>query len=515
MNKSLLYILLSLLVIATPLIVVSVILAVQLDATLLDHAPFWNDELYHWHQSATFATAGFDGGYYTLNENIPLASFSHYYAWGAWVYVYYGIIGSIFGLPLNAIQFVNLATFMLASAVFIAGTRLKWEPLLWFGAVLTTFIPLLNYLPSSLLQLLNLAIAVLLAGAFYHLLRRRISWGFLIGLTIFALLAGLVRPTFTMFLFPAYVLAAEKRNLWAIIRALLFSVPLTLIAAAGFYISAAPFPHFRTRIILGDGTLLEKISSYLDYIRQSFIWMTEGHPTIIGQRVQILLLIVLIIAWMIWQWRRSRGEPKLVSDSPWFWEAALHLFNLIAFYGTTILLHETLGGHDYRVMAPHLFFSLVLLAAFRRRALLIPMIASMLMLMPAELNQFREKAPNFSGVVQQQYQNWQPILSEILVYDPAAENPWCNTLITSSFYITPAQGEAGLILGVDPGMGLSWYFDWDEEGRYSTPEDFNSRYLLMTPEEYTQWGNNLSLQEIVELQNGTLYENLDAGCEAR
>ncbi len=512
MQRTILYVTLSLLVIAAPVIVVSLWLVVMHDATLLDHAPFWNDELYHWHQAATFAKTGFGGGYYTLNENIPLADFSHYYAWGAWIYVYYGLIGQITGWGLAAIQLINIVTFMLASAIFIAGTRPRWEPLLWFGAVLATFIPLLNYLPSSLLQLPNLAIALLLAGAFYHLLRRKVSLGFLVALTVFAMVAGLLRPTWTMLLFPAYVLAAEKRNLWTILRALLVSVPLTLLSAAAFYISAAPFPHFRTRIILGEGSLFEKFLSYLDYIQQSFIWMTEGHPTIIGQRLQILLLIVLVLVWGIWQWRRSRGEPKLLADSTWFWEVALHLFNLIAFYGTTILLHETLGGHDYRVMAPHLFFSLVLLAAIRRRLLLAPMIASMVLLLPAEFDIFRQKAPNFNGIVQEQYQHWQEEFDDVLVFDPDAESPWCNTVITAIFYVTPAQGEAGLLLAIDPGMGLSWYHDWDEAGRYSTPEEFNAQYLIMTDGEYENWGRDLNVRRIMPVQGGALYENLDSAC---
>lgn len=514
MRRTIPYIAVSLIVIAAPVIIVSLWLAYFHDATLLDHAPFWNDELYHWHQAATFAEVGFGNGYYTLNENIPLADFSHYYAWGAWIYVYYGLIGKITGLGLSAIQFINIGTFLLASAVFIWGTRPKFEGLLWFGSVLATFIPLLNYLPSSLLQLPNLAIALLLAGAFYHLLRRKVSTGFLIALTVFCMIAGLLRPTWTMFLFPAYVLASQKRNLWTIIRALLVSVPLTLVAAAGFYLSAAPFPHFRTRIILGEGSLFDKFLSYLDYIRQSFIWMTEGHPTIIGQRLQILLLIVLVLVWGIWQWRRSRGEPKLVSNSEWFWETALHLFNLIAFYGTTILLHETLGGHDYRVMAPHLFFSMVLLALFQRRFLLIPMILSMVLLLPAEFDIFQQKAPNFNGIVQEQYEHWNSEFAEVLIFDPEAESPWCNTVITSIFYVTPAQGESGLVLAIEPGFGVSWYHNWDDTGEYSIPEEFNARYLIMTDVEYDEWGRSLNLQEMMPVQGGTLYENLDSACNS-
>src|SRR5687768_1599248 len=101
MPKQMSYIALSAFVLLLPLLIVSAILALRFNKSLLDHAPFYNDEIYHWHQSRSFAEAGFNNGYYSLDENIPLAGFSHYYAWGAWVYVYYGLIGKIFGFSLN------------------------------------------------------------------------------------------------------------------------------------------------------------------------------------------------------------------------------------------------------------------------------------------------------------------------------------------------------------------------------------------------------------------------------
>lgn len=506
--------LLGALALLVPLIVSSVWLALQHDAHLLEHVPFWNDELYHWHQSATFAEAGFQGGYYSLNENIPLADFSHFYSWGAWAYVVYGALGRVFGWGLPSMILVNLLLFWLAGAVFLAAVRLSRLQIALLGVVLGTFIPLLIYLPSSMLQLPNLAIALVIAAGFVQLLRSEVSGRFLWLFGGFLLLMGLLRPTWSLFLLPMFVLAAPRRNWRTVSFAAVKAVPLVLLAAAGFYLSAAPFPHFRTRLFLGTTTLLDKLQSVLAYLEQSLIWIIEEtNPIINGQRVQIVLLLVLLIGWGAWQWWRSRNPSPTEEDDPaWRWEWALHIFNLAGFYAATILFHETLGGHDYRVMAPHLLLSLLLLLALRRYRLLGALLLVTALLLPAAYEEFRWKEFNVNGIAAQQYEQWQPVLAEVLQYDPDADNPWCNTLSTAAFYVTPFQGDAGLLLAVDAGIGLSWHFDWDETGRFSTPEDFRSRYLMLTDEEYAQWGAGLNLRELVRVQNGALYENLDAAC---
>src|SRR5690606_33865385 len=245
---------------------------------------------------------------------------------------------------------------------------------------------------------------------------------FLLAMSVFAVLAGLVRPTYALFLAPMFALANTERDFKNTIIAGFKALPLVILAAVGFYTSAAPFPHFRTILFLGDDPLTVKLNHFAVYIRQSFVWMSEGASIIMAQRFQIGLLIVLLIAWGIWMWRREKSD-----ETAWRWELALHLYNLVGFYTATILFHETLGGHDYRVMSPHLLFSLVLLVAFRRNLLVIPIIAISLYWMPDALNEYQYKAINFDGTVAQQFADWQSIMGDDLVYDAEATSPWCNT----------------------------------------------------------------------------------------
>ena len=515
MTRKFAYITLAVLVITLPVLIVSYLLFSQFNATLFDHVPFYNDEIYHWHQSVSFMEAGFNNGYYTLDENIPLAEFSHYYAWGAWVYVFYGMIGRVTGFPLHVIATINLVAYMSSVAFFIYSVRPSWQKLILLGFILSTFIPLIIYMPSSLLQLLNLAIAIGFATGFYHLLTRPVGWRFLLAMSVFAVLAGLLRPTYALFLAPMFALANTERTLKNTIIAGFKALPLVLIAAIGFYTSAAPFPHFRTILFLGDDPLTVKLANFGIYIRQSFVWMTEGASIIMAQRFQIGLLIILLIAWGIWMWHRQKSD-----ETAWRWELALHLYNLIGFYTATILFHETLGGHDYRVMSPHLLFSLVLLVAFRRNLLVIPIIAMSLFWMPDALNEYQYKAINFDGTVAQQFADWRSIMGDDLVYDAEAESPWCNTVMTSSFYTLDAAGQPAMLLAIDAGLGLSWAFDWvfpefdlPVPDDYTIPDTFQSRYLILTDADFESWGQSLNLERLERAPQGAVYLNLDADCE--
>ena len=517
MRDKVLYIALSVFVVILPPVMVSILLSIRFDATLFDHAPFWNDEIYHWHQSLSFAEAGFNNGYYTLDENTPVASFSHYYAWGAWVYAFYGSIGKLFGFPLHAIATINTLAFMASATFFIGIVRPSIDKLLLTGLIFVTFIPLLIYLPSSMLQVLHLSITLILATGFYQLLSRPVGWRFLLAMSIFTILAGLIRPTYALFLAPIFALAETERNFKNIILAGFKALPLFLIAAIGFYTSAAPFPHFRTLLLLGDDPLSTKLSNFGDYIRQSFIWMSEGAGIIMAQRYQIGILLILLIAWGVFMWWQNRRTEN--KDTAWRWELALHLYNLVGFYSATILFHETLGGHDYRVMAPHLFFSLILLAAFRRYPIVLIIVLMSLVWMPDMWNEYQYKEPNFNGIVGQQFADWASIMGDDLVYDADAPSPWCNTVMTSSFYVLDAAGQPGMLLAIDAGMGLSWAFDWVFPGfdlpvpdDYTIPETFQSRYLILTDADYNSWGQSLNLQRLERAPDGNLYLNLDADC---
>ena len=88
---------LGLLVSAIPAAVAWLMIASNPGVTLLDYTPQWSDEVYNWHQVATFRAVGFEGGYYTSNERPAPVSFIHFYAHGPVYPIVMGVMGKMLG----------------------------------------------------------------------------------------------------------------------------------------------------------------------------------------------------------------------------------------------------------------------------------------------------------------------------------------------------------------------------------------------------------------------------------
>lgn len=502
---------LSALVVLIPAIVGSILLALVTNKTFFDFAPFWSDELFHWHQAITFARAGFEGGFYTVSEVPPPVSYAHFYAWGAFTPAFYGTIWRLTGWGLTSGLFTNLILLGLATALFIRFTRPTFLQLALLGAVLATFAPTILYVPSNMQQILHQTIALLAAAGFAYLLGRTSGGRGALLIVGLLMLASLVRPTWGLLLLPALVLAVRERGWRWMLGAALLSVVLVALLATIFHAHVAPFPYFRTGFLDNpEGTPLDRILTLLRYIELNISMLDEGPTTAIGQRLQLAglgaaLLLLLGLAW------RKRDQTA-------GWQIALHLYNLGVVFLFVISLHETTDGRDYRVLAPHLLLTLALLVQQNRRWLVGLVVVSMLALwlpnLPYNmLDQYREgNMPRYSGAIQQQITRWTPALESALAYDPDAPSAWCNTVSMSFFYVIPAAGEAGLVLSIPAGIGQSFVWAFDAPG-FPNPPQFRARYLMLTDDDYRAWQQGLNVRPLIAVQNGTLYENLNAECE--
>src|SRR5262245_18008308 len=77
-------------------------------ASLSDYVPLSSDEVLFWHQIDTFRVAGFNGGYYTIDEVPPTASFTHFYTKGPVFPALYGTAARITGWQLDTGVYFNL-----------------------------------------------------------------------------------------------------------------------------------------------------------------------------------------------------------------------------------------------------------------------------------------------------------------------------------------------------------------------------------------------------------------------
>lgn len=490
-----------------PLLAVTVLLRLQLGAGWLDYAPAWNDEIYHWHQAVSFAKVGFDSGYYVLNENPAPAQFSKAYTWGPFPYVYYGSLMRVVGIELYTVVLINAVTLMLAIGAALLLARPTWMQLGLLAAILLVFPPMLVYLPATMLEPLHQAVAVLAGVGVYGILTQRRPKTTAWLTTALLLCAGVMRPTWALLIPPVLFLAQEHRS-WRTACSVI-ALSLLLIGAAAFvyYNTTSPYPHSRNYFIEGDAPLLDRIGGLLGFARASLRSLTQ-HPDaiILAHRAGMVVLIALLFGWGGWHlWRRrstNEGNATL-------WEIAFHLYNLLAIYATIIMLHNTASGEDFRSMGAHSLLSMVVLALMRRRWLVGVMVVIWAVSFPWMLQTYEYKIGNFNGQVRAEFLQYASALSGTLVYDAEADNAWCNTITLSFQYL---NAPPGLPLSVDPGMGLTHIWAWDETGRYAVPSTFKAKYLMLTADDEAHYAHTLPLERLADVPHGAVYRNLLSDC---
>jgi len=94
-------------------------------------------------------------------------------------------------------------------------------------------------------------------------------------------------------------------------------------------------------------------------------------------------------------------------------------------------------------------------------------------------------------------------IEQNVVYDPQANNPWCNTLLI------PLKYYDSRLMMIPPGVGISYIL---------SPETFRlpikSRYALLDSANYEKYGNGANLELLSSLPIGDLYLNRDVDCSA-
>jgi len=167
---------LRLLVAFIPSLLVIAILHFRYDTNIYEHVPIWNDEVGYWHQAATFAAVGFQGGYYALDENPAPAAWTRFDVHGPWYPMIYGTIGRLLGeWELYTPVVINLLLYTLAVCVFIYTVQPNFVQLVVMGLILASAHPILLYLPTAMSEGLQAAVGLLIAAIFWRLLSRRVA----------------------------------------------------------------------------------------------------------------------------------------------------------------------------------------------------------------------------------------------------------------------------------------------------------------------------------------------------
>jgi hypothetical protein len=482
------------LVVALPFVSAWLLARVYLGENLADYTPFWSDEILNWSQVAAFARAGFQGGYFTVNEQAAAFSWARFYAHGPAYPMFYGAIAALAGWEYASPPLFNMLALSLTLGVFILAVKPDLRQLALFGLITASFWSWQFYLVTSMREVLDHAFAILLAAFFIKTIfqptHRSLAW-YLLFMAYLVWLAWF--KVNWSFLFLPYFLIARQRFGLKAWHAVLIAL---LLIGLSFYVysqAAAPYPNFSQDFFealkISPNRGLRALTGHIEDNLRNLV-NPRHSPLWLVMRAQLLAGIFFGV-WLVW---KAGGDRQAAQTG------LLIVLSGAMLFSATIVIYDVYSWRDYRVFSSLvLFFSLALLAC-RRFTFPVLLIVSNLALLPVFLSLYAEIMPASFSVDRAGLQELSQELSNAIPYEPGQDG-WANTLLVPS---TIARNP--LILAVPAGIGLSWF---------SAPQQLKrikSRHLLIDPDSYAVLSQRACLQFRATTALGDLYTNLGGEC---
>jgi hypothetical protein len=242
MLKALAYAVLLIAFLAGPAALVSYLLRTHFNATLFTCNPQYgvmgrSDEMHYWTEIDCFRAVGFDGGYFLVNEKPAPARWTHFGPHGPGFPAVYGSVARLARWELGSVAVFNVGFLIVGSIAWLLLVRPTLEQLAAAVLVVMTFWPCLVYIPATLQESFQCAVAFALAG----LVHRKINgtetrlWPLL----LLASAASLVRITWALLLLAWAIAAGSATSRRSRVLAFL-AVPALILVWR--YI-AAPYPN--------------------------------------------------------------------------------------------------------------------------------------------------------------------------------------------------------------------------------------------------------------------------------
>lgn len=488
-------------VILLPAIISVMLIHYSFGAGTYDFMPAWNDEIDYWHEILTFSKYNFNGGYYTIEEVPPQAAFTHFGAHGPAFPIIYGSIAKVAGWHHYSSLIFNLTAISITIAVFFYIAKPDTLQLLLSGGVILTFWPMFLYIPTAMQESLHHALAIVLASAFFRLIKQKRDDRLLSNIIIFVFLvfASLLRPTWSILFFPFFLLNIEKIYARKIIYAISFAISGVFVSFILFSYLSSPYPeNFIHKLLKTYNTSLIETSLILalhlaENIKNILsIWESIGTPLEITLRYEVMFLTVFSLFRLCCSMERS--EDSNYGQKA---EHLFHFFNLGAILSLNLLFYDTFEGRDYRVMAPHLLMSLLILALTKRTIIVIIAVLASIAVIPNFTSTYRglhEEHFIYTRSIPDYFRNK---TADHMIFNKN-EAPWGNSLLIDiNDYRYP-------LTEVPAGIGINAVIDWD---RIMFP--VKSKYVFISPAIYEKIKDKSKLQLLSSGMLGNLYLNLD------
>ncbi len=458
----------------------------------------WNDQAYYWHQILTFSYAGFKGGYYTVYENPPALDFFHFGASGFLFPAVYGTMARVVGWETYTGILLNMAVMALAVWITIYVMDFDRVQILTAGLLLLTVGPILMYMPTISQESLHQAAALLFAAIFYRLSRRseeRPGWWPIVVLGFFTVVS-LMRFSWILLIFPYLVLSQKKWSARRFIITLFGGVVFAFVILSLFQRTSAPGNNViftrMSSIVSSPLAALENFSNAILANLEEMLTIFNIHLFKI-ETVQVIQFFILVIGLFVGGvLLRDRRTFPASQKELWF-----HLYNLTAILAASLIFY--VGGGYYRVLAPHLLLTGMLLIASRNFWPVSITIAIGLMTFGTFLTGYHQWSANFAPSTQPE--RIQESLEPYLEYDTHTTNAWCNTLLMPVWLLD------NRVTLVPAGIGITFFLDATLQ-----PAPIRSKYLLLDNPSYEGLRHHLNVDLLTSTPFGSLYRNRDVDC---
>lgn len=486
--------LLILLVAAIPSLAAFALISSQ--ANFLSFSPTWSDEIFYWHQILTFKAAAFQGGYYTINEAGAAATFTHFYTYGPWFVMIYGVLARFVGWERITFILFNMCFVTGALVLFCKTILIQGRQFILLATMLGTFWCLVAFLLTAMQESFQQALAILIATVFYVVFkdREKITWKWYISGAIILVVAAVLRISWAILFFPFLWLTARPRLIWRF-GSLMSGIVVFMLIYAFTQYTGSPGNNSITSIVDKFITSFSAgWSSFWDYFTHNLTSFvdTRKQPLDLLQTAQIVVFMVGMLAVVVFA-----AVYKQLS-----YEALFHLYNLGATILVSCAFYIIATWGDYRVLGTHLMVSLLLLIAFKRYLPIYLFVITNVLFIAVFYGYFQtEILPKYQVDVPA-INSLHNQIESVAPYHPDTTNAWCNTII---FQVETFDTS---LTAVPAGMGLSFFKDANVPG-------YRSQYVLVNQYIYDiieRMPNHPELKPILTTSLGTLYHNLSAKC---
>jgi hypothetical protein len=491
-----------LLMVIGPLVIASLLLAIC-GGTLWDCLPIWHDEISYWNEMSVFRRAGWNGGYTVTNQATARANWVHFGSHGPFFPALFGTLTRVTGLRLWSIPVLNAALLTCCVAAWLATCRPSGAQS-WIGAlVVLTFWPLILYLPTSMQEVTHYALAFLLAAALVWAVRGSGSKPAIITTLLLVVAASQLRVTWCWLALGVLWIAWQPRSWlqWLGLLAIAAAVIGALYAEALWLY--APFPNFMREFL--DGLAVAPGASLLLVVRHAlknmarYLSPTRDTWLQVGLRYQVLMLAGASAYHLMRLAEADRRQPRSTPAPNARLAFGFVLLNLACIVLFVIAMYDVMDWRDYRVVAPHLLLSLlVLVGSAARQWLGGYAIVSLVLgcLVPAQFLAFhapriaydRGAIPAFGRQV-----------SDFVRFNEGASG-WDNTLLLHIDRLN-----SPLLTALPPGIGISIAYRWPDQ-----PYPPRARYMLLTRMEAATLGVPAHYRRLVITPLGDIYERSEA-----